>query len=116
MEHKDKIGKGEGKGEGKDKDKNTILALLGSEEELEIMRLLREFPDTIEHCAANLEPHRLISYLMELAGSFHSFYAKHRVVSDDAGLTSARIMLVESLKSVFSKALTLLGVSVPDKM
>ena len=112
LKHKDEIGKGEGKG----KDENAILALLGSEEELEIMRLLREFPDTIEHCAANLEPHRLISYLMELAGSFHSFYAKHRVVSDDAGLTSARIMLVESLKSIFSKALTLLGVSVPDKM
>jgi arginyl-tRNA synthetase len=112
LKHKDEIGKGKGES----KDKNAILSLLGSEEELEIMRLLREFPGIIEHCAVNLEPHRLIAYLMELAGGFHSFYAKHRVVSDDADLTTARLMLVESLKVVFSRALTLLGVSVPEYM
>ena len=110
LEHRDGQGKGRGKG------KDGVLELLSSKEELEILRLLREFPDTIKHCATNLEPHKLISYLMELAGGFHSFYAKHRVVSDDADLTLARLMLVESLKKVFSKALTLLGVSVPDRM
>jgi len=112
LEHRDEQGKGGGRGE----DKNEILALLNSEEELETMRLLREFPETIKYCATNLEPHKLISYLMELAGSFHSFYAKHRVVNDDVDLTLARLMLVESLKKVFSKALTLLGVSVPNRM
>jgi arginyl-tRNA synthetase len=100
----------------KDKDKDKILSLLNSDEELCVMRLLREFPDTIQHCATNLEPHKLISYLIELAGSFHGFYAKHRVISDDKDLTSARLMLIGSIKKVLSKALTLLGVSVPEKM
>jgi arginyl-tRNA synthetase len=104
--------KNSSKGSGKD----TILELLDAEEELEILRLLREFPGIIEYCSINFEPHRLIAYLMELAGSFHSFYAKHRVVSDNLDLTEARLMLIESLKIVFSKALTLLGVSVPEKM
>jgi arginyl-tRNA synthetase len=112
LEHKD--GKGIGRSKGVDRD--SILGLLESGEELEILRLLREFPDAIECSAINLEPHILISYLINLAGSFHSFYAKHRVVSDNTELTSARIMLIESLKVVFSKALTLLGVSVPEKM
>lgn len=104
--HKDR----EGKGRGRD------VELLSSEEELNILKLLREFPETIQQAAHYLEPHKLISYLMELASAFHLFYSKHRVVSSDTALTSARLKLVESLKTVFSKSLTLLGVSCPEKM
>jgi len=92
------------------------LKLLKAPEELNVLRLLREFPDIIEFSARSLEPHRLIQYLMELASSFHSFYTQHRVVSDDKELTSARLLLAESLKTVFSKSLALLGASSPEKM
>lgn len=92
------------------------VELLNTEEELAILRLLREFPGVIEWSARNLEPHRLILYLMELATCFHLFYTKHRVVSDDKRLTAARLLLVESLKIVFSRSLSLLGVSCPEKM
>jgi len=108
LEHKDK--------QGKEKGKVKTLELLRTEEELSILRILREFPEVLEESARDLEPHRLISYLMELAASFHVFYSKHRVVNDDANLTSARLVLIESLKVVFSKALALLGVSCPEKM
>ncbi len=110
LEHKGKQGKDRGRG------KDKALELLCSEEELSILKILREFPEAIEESAQRLEPNRLISYLMELAAGFHTFYSKHRVVSDDPDLTYARLLLIESLKSVFSKALALLGVSCPDKM
>ncbi len=108
LEHKNKQGIG--------KDKGKTLELLHAEEELSILRILREFPEILEESAQDMEPHRLISYLMELAAAFHVFYSKHRVVSDDANLTSARLVLIESLKVVFSKALALLGVSCPEEM
>ncbi|MFA5369697.1 MAG: arginine--tRNA ligase [Candidatus Omnitrophota bacterium] len=110
LNNKDKIGIVE------DDDRDRLLSLLDSEEELEIMRLLREFPEAIKSCAISLEPHLLIAYLMELAASFHGFYARHRVVSDNADLSLARLMLIEALKKVFSIALALLGVSIPDRM
>jgi arginyl-tRNA synthetase len=110
LEHGNKQGKGA------DRGKDEILELLNTKEELEILRLLWEFPDIIEYSAINKEPHKLISYLIELAGSFHSFYSKHRVVSEDKALASARLMLTEALKKVFSKSLILLGVSVPKRM
>jgi arginyl-tRNA synthetase len=110
LEHRDRHSKGAGKGN------DEILDLLNTKEELEILRLLWEFPDAIEHSAINMEPHSLISYLMELASSFHSFYSKYRVVSEDKSLTSARLMLIEALKKVFSTSLILLGVSVPERM
>jgi len=96
--------------------KLSDLELLDKKEELQTLRILREFPSIIEWSALNLEPHRLIQYLMELASSFHVFYTKHRVVTDNKELTSARLMLVEALKVVFSKSLALLGVSCPEKM
>jgi len=110
LEHKGKQGKASARGEGK------TLDMLCAKEELNILRTLREFPEVIEESAQRLEPYRLIAYLMELASVFHVFYSKHRVVGDDADLTSARLILIESLKVVFSQALALLGVSCPDKM
>jgi arginyl-tRNA synthetase len=95
---------------------DSDLRLLDSKEELDTLRLLRDFPMIIEWSAVNLEPHRLILYLMELASSFHILYTKHRVISEDRNLSSARLMLIESLKVVFSNSLTLLGVSCPQKM
>lgn len=92
------------------------LELLNTKEELDILRILREFPGIIELSALNLEPHRLIQYLIDLASAFHLFYTRHRVVTDDKKLTSARLNLIESLKTVFSKSLSLLGVSCPEKM
>ena len=103
-------------GKARDEGKTEALELLCSEEELNILKILREFPEVIEESAQILEPNRLITYLMELAATFHTFYSKHRVVSDDVNLTCARLVLIESLKVVFSKALSLLGVSCPDKM
>ena len=97
-------------GRGKD------LALLTNEEEVFILKLLREFPQIIEQAASSLEPQGLISYLIDLASAFHLFYAKHRVVCEDVKLTAARLALVESLKIVFSKSLALLGVSCPERM
>lgn len=108
LEYKDKIASGMGK--------RHDTGLLKTQEEKDILRILREFPQIVEWSAQNLEPHRLIQYLMELACAFHSFYAKHRVVSDDTQLMSARLGLVQALKDVFSRALALLGVSCPEKM
>ncbi len=99
-----------------DKGAKGDLSLLSSAEEINILRLLREFPWVIEESANNLEPNRLISFLTELAASFHLFYSRHRVVGDDAKLTSARLILVKSLKSVFSKSLELLGITCPERM
>lgn len=97
-------------------DKGKGIELLNTKEELAVLRLLREFPDIIKWSAENLQPQRLILYLMELASGFHLFYTKHRVVTDDKKLTAARLLFVEALKMVFSRSLDLLGVSCPEKM
>ncbi|MFH1753808.1 MAG: arginine--tRNA ligase [Candidatus Omnitrophota bacterium] len=91
-------------------------SLLQSKEELNILRVLRQFPFVAQSSAAILEPYRVLIYLEDLAKSFHSFYNKHRVVSDDYSLSAARLQLVECVRIVIANGLKLIGVSAPTKM
>jgi arginyl-tRNA synthetase len=92
------------------------LSLLTQPEELSLMKLLVSFPDVVESCAATYEPHRLAEYLHDVAGSFHKFYHEHRVVSEDAPLTSARLALCLATKTVLANGFSILGITAPEKM
>ena len=91
-------------------------ALLVEQEELKLLKNIAAFPGMIEGSALELAPHRVIFFLMELAGLFHSFYNKHKVLTDDAGLTQARLYLVDALRVVFRNGLQIVGLSAPEKM
>lgn len=92
------------------------LALLKEKEEITLIKALLEFPEVVLGAALAREPHRLPTYLQDLAGVFHAFYHQHRVVTDDAGLTQARLDLCDAARIVFANGLSLLGVSAPEKM
>ena len=92
------------------------LVCLKTTEELQLIKLLSTLPDTIVDCATHFEPHRLTYYLTELAGCFHSFYNKNRVISEDLALTAARIYLLKRTAQTLKNALSILGISAPERM
>jgi len=92
------------------------LHRLQEPEEYLLLKTLAEYPAMVAQAAGDLAPHRVIFYLMELAGQFHSFYNKHKVIADDPGLTSARLCLCRGVKTVLANGLELVGLSVPEKM
>ena len=92
------------------------LDLLTTPEERELMKELSLLPDEVYEAAESLEPHRLTTYLQELATLFHQFYTRHRVISEDRELTQARLILVKAIKVTIGDVLGLLGISVPQKM
>lgn len=94
----------------------TNEGLLCQPEEISLMKTLAMFPDLVESCAATYEPHRLAEYLHEVAGAYHKFYHHHRVLSDDAALTQARITLCLGTKIVLANGFAILGISAPEKM
>lgn len=88
-------------------------------EEVELLRKLAEFPELISRAAASREPHHLAYYLRELAGLWNPYVQDgkhHRVLSDDAGLTSARLGLTLAVRTVLGNGLDLLGISAPERM
>ncbi|MBE0596725.1 MAG: arginine--tRNA ligase [Desulfuromonadales bacterium] len=92
------------------------LSPLELDEELALMKLLARYPETVEGAARLLEPHRIVFYLQELAGAFHSYYNRHRVLTEDARLSQARLCLVNGIRVVLGNALRLLGLSAPEQM
>ena len=92
------------------------LSLLIEPEELGLLKQMGAFPTLIESAALDLEPYRVIFYLMELAGQFHSYYNKHKVISDDAALSKSRLCLVNELRTVFGNGLNIVGLSAPEQM
>ena len=95
---------------------NAEVSLLKLPEEIELIKAITRFPEVVDGAARTLEPHRLTFYLNDMAAIFHSYYNKNKVISDNGVLTEARLFLVKSVRTVLKNALTLLGVSTPEKM
>ncbi|HEX9653739.1 MAG TPA: DALR anticodon-binding domain-containing protein, partial [bacterium] len=92
------------------------LDLLNEPEEMTLIKKLLEYPDVVSKAARYLEPHRLPTYLQELAATFHRFYHHHQVVSSAVELTKARLVLVEGTRIVLANGLAMLGISAPERM
>ena len=92
------------------------VSVLTSHEEQRLISHLLAYPDMLKKAANQLEAYRVATYVMRLAADFHSFYHKHKVVTEDAGLTQARIVLIRAVAQVISNALSILGVSAPERM
>jgi arginyl-tRNA synthetase len=93
-----------------------VLHRLVEPEEYALLKIMADYPQLVAGAAADLAPHRVIFYLMEMAGQFHSFYNKHKVLTSDPDLTQARLTLCGALKRVFRNGLHLVGLSAPESM
>ena len=90
--------------------------LLGNKEEISISKLILSFPDLVIKAKNHMEPQLISNYLFELASSFHHFYAKHKVISENENLTLSRLHLVNAAKQVLNNGLDILNISSPEKM
>jgi arginyl-tRNA synthetase len=91
--------------------------------ELELLRRLALYPRAVEAAAAAHEPHRIAFYLYDLASEFHGLWTRGRdlpylrfIINNDAGMTKARLALVQGVVSVLASGLAVLGVHAPDEM
>ncbi len=95
---------------------NANTGLLVDGQELEILRMLIDYPETIEGAAQDLAPHQVAFYLRELAAAFHSYYNSTRLLVDDQSIRLARLALANAVRQVLANGLAILGVSAPEKM
>lgn len=96
--------------------KQTAFDVLTSEHEFDLLRKLGEFPQEVSEAASQFAPHRIVRYVYELASDFHSYYRAEKVITENAELTKARLALVQAVQTTLVNALTLIGVSAPERM
>lgn len=85
-------------------------------EEMSLVKKIALYPDVLAVCARGMEPHHLTQYLAGLAAGFHSYYNKVRVITDDEGLSHARLGMVKAVGTVIRNALGIMGISAPERM
>lgn len=94
------------------------VTLLPQEEvTYDLIEKLAQFEEVIELSARNREPHIMTHYLYTLAGQFHSYYAKVKIIdAENQSYTAAQKQLLLATATTIKNALTLIGVGVKDSM
>ena len=106
------------------KIKNVKLdSSLLSSPEINLIKSLSLWPKVIESSVAYREPHRIVYFLIEISGNFHSYWSlgksdkKYKILLDEnLELTNVRFMILDMIQKVLKSGLDLLSVSVKDKM
>jgi arginyl-tRNA synthetase len=83
-----------------------------------LVRRLAAFGAEVEEAAARRAPHRITTYVTEVAQDFSAFYRDCKVVgaAEEGGDEDLRIALSEATRRVIERSLSLLGVSAPSEM
>ncbi|WP_167217814.1 arginine--tRNA ligase [Kribbella shirazensis] len=78
--------------------------------------LLTGFAATVQQVAETLQPHRLCTYLYDVASALSVFYEQCPVLSSDGETRASRIALCTATRKVLQDGLGLLGIEAPDAM
>ncbi len=92
------------------------LSILSHDSEVTLIKKLLTFPDAVALAAQHREPHKLITYLNELASGFTSFYHDCRIIGEEEELMQARALLAKATARVLANGLAILGIQAPDRM
>ena len=90
--------------------------LLISDKEIEIQKLLRQYPSLIERAALASEPHLLCYYLRDLSSLLHSYYNSEKFLIEEQELMNSRLFLLSGVKQVIHNGLMILGINAPEEM
>ncbi|MFD1336530.1 arginine--tRNA ligase [Oceanobacillus iheyensis] len=92
-------------------------SLLTAEKELDLLKKIGELPQMIVDAADKHTPHKVTQYIFELATLLHSFYNAEKVLdADNEARTHARIALMKAVRQTLANAMTIIGISAPEKM
>lgn len=89
---------------------------LDNKEGITLMKQMAKFPEEIIDAAESFEPHKIATYLMRLAQSYHRYYTEHRILSENIDSTNASLALCKAIVIVMKNGLNILGVSAPEVM
>lgn len=86
------------------------------EKEIEVLHALYKWPELVRSVVDELAPHKLAHYAIELAKSYHQFYATCRILGEEPSVEAKRVALTEAVYMVLGQCLNVMGISRPEKM
>ena len=110
-----------------DKDLNSEIKINNydfqyTDDEINILKKISEWPKCIDVASNKLEPHRIPTYLYDLASLFHSYWnlgkdnPEKRFINDQKKITDDKLIFLKSISNVVKSGMNIVGVSTPEKM
>jgi arginyl-tRNA synthetase len=93
-----------------------------SDDEINILKKISEWPKCIDASSKKLEPHRIPTYLYELSSLFHSYWnlgkdnPEKRFLNDNKKISDDKLIFLKIISNVIKSGMDIVGVSVPEKM
>lgn len=95
---------------------NADLSCLDTADEQELIKFIATLPDVVNDAAKNYDPARMTRYVIELATLYHKFYNNCRIIGEADEIMQARLTLCLAVKQLIANVLTMLKITVPEKM
>ena len=103
-------------GLGKD-ESGAVIGAAHSKSEKDLMLELSKFNAVMESAFEETAPHKICSYIYDLANAFNSFYHGTKIMSEEnETVQKSYIRLLELTKSVLETCIDVLGFSAPERM
>jgi arginyl-tRNA synthetase len=90
--------------------------VLTQDEEFDLVRLLADYPAVLRRAAESYEPFFVTDYLLTLSERFNKYYHNYRILTDEASVREARLLLVKGVQIVIQSGLQILGIKAPEEM
>ena len=93
-----------------------------SEDEINILKKLSEWPKYIDVSTKKLEPHRIPTYLYDLASLFHAYWnlgkdnPEKRFINKKNKITDDKLIFLKAISNVIKAGMKIIAVSTPEKM
>ncbi len=89
---------------------------LQDDEAFQLLKLLALFPEAVREAAQRNEPSVVTRAVTEIAKAYNKFYYEHRILTEDAGQSRARLALTSAVQAVLKQGLFLIGLEAPEQM
>lgn len=87
------------------------------QKEVEIIKLLNNFPEKVGEAGEAHSPALIANYAYELAKEFNQYYHEVSILKEENSMArSQRLVLIDSIARVLSKAMGILGITLPERM
>ena len=98
-------------------DTSVIAEANPLKKEIELIKLLRKFPDTVTEAATGYSPALIANYCYELSKEYNQFYHDFSILGEEeTSLRNFRLVLSKVTSEVLNSGMWLLGIEMPDRM
>lgn len=101
----------------KAKEQGITAELQSGIEISDLEKIMYRFPEVVELAITEYAPNYIVTYLLEIARSFNSFYGSNKIIdTDNKEISAHRIAIARSAQIIIKNGLWMLGINAPDRM